>query len=146
MRRGATFVVGIFATTNSAALNSGIGPMIPIRHFASTARHAATLGRCNGGRLVNWLEAIPGNGRPMEDADTTALFLAYCGAAFWTNVWLGRVAELGDPDTYDGDRHEAAENATTRRLPMVNAAFDAREWARGANLLLPVGAPGLGCL
>ena len=78
---------------------------------------------------------------PDDDSDLATLFLAYCEAAFWTKVWLSRVAKLGDPDTYIGDRHETAESATAKRLPMVNAAFDAGEWAKGANLLLPVGAP-----
>lgn len=103
--------------------------------------------RCNAG-VMQWRapgELAGGDPRewtPDDDADAEALFLAYCDAAFWTKVWLGRVSKLGNPDTYDGDRHEAAENATARRLPMVNDAFDAGEWAKGANLLLPVGAPG----
>ena len=103
--------------------------------------------RCDAGEM-QWRapgELAGGDPRewtPDEDADTTALFLAYCEAAFWTNVWLGRVAKLGDPDTYIGGQHGAAEHATARRVPMVNAAFDAGEWAKGANLLLPVGASG----
>ena len=79
---------------------------------------------------------------PDDDSDPTILFLAYSDAAFWSMVWRNRVAKLDEPDDYYGSRNEAAEDATVRRLPMVNAAFDAGEWDVGANLLLPIGAPG----
>ena len=79
---------------------------------------------------------------PDDDADPAALFLAYSESAFWSMVWNEREAKLESPNTYYGSRNEAAEEATARRLPVVNAAFDAGEWGRGANLLLPVGAPG----
>ena len=79
---------------------------------------------------------------PDDDADVTALFFAYTEAAFWESVWSNRVAKLEDQDVYDGSRNENAENATARRLPLVNEAFDARKWGAGANLLLPIGAPG----
>ena len=74
-------------------------------------------------------------------ANPAVRFLAYCDAAFWSKVWSSRVTRLDDPDTYNGNRNEAAEMATMRRLLMVNAAFDGGEWAKGANLLLPVAAP-----
>lgn len=79
---------------------------------------------------------------PDDDADPAALFLAYTEASFWAMVWRKRVAKLDEPDFYNGSRNEAAENATARRLPMVNEAFDAGDWSTGADLLLPVGAPG----
>ena len=102
---------------------------------------------CNAGKMQWRAPGELAGGDPREwtpdaDADSAILFLAYCEAAFWTKVWSGRVANLGAPDTYDGNQHEAAESATARRLPMVNAAFDAGEWAKGANFLLPVAAPG----
>lgn len=78
---------------------------------------------------------------PSSDADGTALFLAYTEAAFWEMVWSNRAAKLEDQDVYDGSRNENAENATARRLPLVNEAFDAGEWGTGADLLLPIGAP-----
>ena len=57
-------------------------------------------------------------------------------------MWSSRVAKLNEPGSYDGGQHEIAENATSERLLQVNAAFESGDWARGANLLLPVGAPG----
>ena len=79
---------------------------------------------------------------PREDADPGDLFLAYHTAAFWSMVWSNRAANLDNPDAYDGNRHGEAENATAERLPLVNAALDARNWRKAMNLLLPVGAPG----
>ena len=79
---------------------------------------------------------------PDDDADPVALFLAYSESAFWSMVWNEREAKLGTSKTYNGSRNEAAEEATARRLPVVNASFDTGDWERGANLLLPVGAPG----
>ena len=78
---------------------------------------------------------------PDDDADPAALLLAYHEAEFWTKVWTQRVAKLDHPDVYDGSRREEAENATSRRLPMVVKAFDVGEWGKGADLLLPIGAP-----
>ena len=103
--------------------------------------------RCDAGEMQWRAPGELAGGDPREwtpdaDADSAIQFLAYCEAAFWTRVWSGRVANLGAPDTYDGNQHSAAESATAKRLPMVDAAFDAGEWAKGANLLLPVGAPG----
>lgn len=92
-----------------------------------------TPGELAGGDPRDWT--------PDDDADPASLLLAYREAEFWAMVWTQRVAKLDDPYQYDGTRHEEAENATTLRLPMVNAAFDAGEWARGADLLLPIGAP-----
>ena len=43
---------------------------------------------------------------------------------------------------YDGSNHPEAEEATSRRLPLVNSAFDAGDWHQGSMLLLPVAAPG----
>jgi hypothetical protein len=79
---------------------------------------------------------------PDNDAAPADLFLAYCMAAFWSMVWSGRTANLGEPDTYDGSRNEDADNATAKRLPLVNAALNAGEWRNAMNLLLPIGAPG----
>ncbi len=42
----------------------------------------------------------------------------------------------------DDSNHPEAEEATSRRLPLVNSAFDAGDWHQGTTLLLPVGAPG----
>lgn len=79
---------------------------------------------------------------PDDDADPVILFMAYCDAAFWAMVWSQRVAKLGDPDTYYGNRNEPAEDATAMRLLEVANAFDSGEWGLGADLLSPVGAPG----
>ena len=57
-------------------------------------------------------------------------------------MWSSRAAKLNEPGTYGGGQHETAESETVERLLLVNAAFEAGDWARGANLLLPVGAPG----
>jgi hypothetical protein len=57
-------------------------------------------------------------------------------------VWSEREAKLEVLSSYGSGRNEAAEEATARRLPLVNAAFDVGDWGRGADLLLPVGAPG----
>ena len=91
-------------------------------------------GELAGGDPREW---TPGDG-----ADPAILFLAFCDAAFWLKVWSSRVAKLNEPGSYDGGQHETAENATAERLLLVSAAFEAGDWARGANLLLPVGAPG----
>ena len=77
---------------------------------------------------------------PGDGADSVALFLAFWEAAFWSKVWSSRIAKMNEQGSYDG-QHETAENATAERLLLVNAAFEAGDWARGANLLLPVGAP-----
>ena len=79
---------------------------------------------------------------PDDEADPVILFLAFCEAAFWSKVWSSRVAKLNEPGSYDGGQRETAENATVERLLLVNAAFEVGDWAGGANLLLPVGAPG----
>ena len=79
---------------------------------------------------------------PDDDTDPATLLLAYCDAAFWSMVWTSRVAKLDEDEVYDGNRNEAAENATARRLPLVKAAFDAEDWRKGADLLSPIGAPG----
>ncbi|MDE0268024.1 MAG: hypothetical protein OXI96_03180 [Acidimicrobiaceae bacterium] len=76
---------------------------------------------------------------PSPDSDPADLFLAYHTAAFWSMVWSNRVDSL---DTYDGNQHENAENATAKRLPLVDAALDTGEWGKAMDLLLPVGAPG----
>ena len=79
---------------------------------------------------------------PDEDAGAEDLFMAWCDAAFWEMVWRNRASKLDEDTAYDGDKHQSAEDATARRLPLVNASFDAGEWSKGANLLLPIGAPG----
>ena len=79
---------------------------------------------------------------PDDSSDPAELFLAYSEAAFWSMVWEQRSAKLEEPDAYEGSNHRAAEEATARRLPLVNAAFDAGQWGPGADLLLPIGAPG----
>lgn len=79
---------------------------------------------------------------PSVDADPVTLLLAYSEARFWAMVWAGRVKKLDEePDLYDGSDNPSAEEATAERLLQVNAFFDAHEWATGANLLLPIGAP-----
>ncbi len=79
---------------------------------------------------------------PDDDTDPAGLLMAYNEASFWSMVWRNRVVKLGDPDTYYGSNNKSAEDATARRLPLIFAAFDAGNWDTGANLLLPVGAPG----
>ena len=79
---------------------------------------------------------------PGKDADPADLFLAYCQAAFWSKVWSNRSSELAEPNAYHGNQHEIAEDATAKRLPLVNAAIDVGEWENAMNLLLPIGAPG----
>lgn len=78
---------------------------------------------------------------PGSEPDPVQLFLAYAEAAFWSMVWSERAVRLSDPDTCSGSRSEE-EEATTRRLQLVNEAFDAEEWGEGRDLLLPIGAPG----
>lgn len=79
---------------------------------------------------------------PTEDADPADLLLAYTEAAFWGMVWQQRVAKLDDLEAYDGSKHQQAEVATEARLLEVTRAFDHGDWRKGANLLLPIGAPG----
>ena len=43
---------------------------------------------------------------------------------------------------YDGSRDPAAEDATARRLALLNDAFDRGDWNEGSDLLSPIGAPG----
>lgn len=103
--------------------------------------------RCDAGEM-QWRspgELAGGDPRewtPGKDPDPAELFLAYCTAAFWSMVWSNRAAELDSPDPYDGNRNNDAENATAKRLPLVDAALDAGDWRKAMNLLLPVGAPG----
>ncbi len=78
---------------------------------------------------------------PVEGAGPADLLLAYTEAAFWCMVWEGRVAKLGDADTYDGSNSSQAEEATEKRLRVVTSAFDEGDLRKGANLLLPIGAP-----
>ena len=91
-------------------------------------------GELAGGDPREWI--------PDEDADPTELFLAWNDAAFWEMVWRGRADKLGTGEVYDGHQHITEEDATARRLPLVQAAFDAGEWRTGAALLLPIGSPG----
>ena len=84
----------------------------------------------------------PRDWTPDNDADPAALFLSYCDAAFWSMVWKSRVEKLSEPDGRRWSENQAAEDATDRRLILVNAALDAGEWGRATNLLLPVAAPG----
>ena len=42
---------------------------------------------------------------------------------------------------YDGSNNDVAEHATASRLSLVEASFDAGEWAKGSDLLLPIAAP-----
>lgn len=79
---------------------------------------------------------------PDDDTDPAGLLMAYSEASFWSMVWSNRVAKLGEPDTYLGKNDRSAEDATARRLALIFDAFDAGDWGTGANLLLPVGAPG----
>ena len=92
------------------------------------------------GRTCGWL--TPREWTPIEDADPADLLLAYTEAAFWGMVWQQRVAKLDDPEAYDGSKHQQAEVATEARLLEVTRAFDHGDWRKGANLLLPIGAPG----
>ena len=56
--------------------------------------------------------------------------MAWCEAAFWEMVWRERVAKLDADDAYDRDIQQGEEDATARRLPLVNQAFDIEEWGR----------------
>ena len=86
-------------------------------------------GELAGGDPREW---IPG-----EDSDLESLLLAYCDAAFWAMVWGQRVERVDESEPYS-----EAEDATAARLPLVNAAFAAGQWGKGAASLLPIGAPG----
>ena len=102
--------------------------------------------RCDAGEMQWRAPGELAGGDPREwtpdgDVNSAILFLAYCEAAFWSKVWSGRAANLDDPDAYDGSRHENAEIATAKRLPLVNAAINTGDWAKARNLLLPIGAP-----
>lgn len=103
-------------------------------HCDASAMQWRTPGDLAGGDPREWT--------PNLDSGPVELFLAYADAAFWAMVWSERVARLSNPDAYDGGRYKEAEEATTRRLKLVNEAFDAGEWDKGRNLLLPIGAPG----
>ena len=87
-----------------------------------------------GGDPREWL--------PDGDSDVVVQFLAYCDAAFWAMVWRNREAKLNEPDTYDGNKNPAAEDATERRLTIVEAALSVGDYRIASNLLFPVGAPG----
>lgn len=56
-------------------------------------------------------------------------------------VWRNREAKLDEPETYDGSRNPAAEEATTRRLAMVEAALVGGDYRSASNLLFPIGSP-----
>ena len=98
--------------------------------------------RFNGGRRANLRVVTRGNGPQLKTPTPADLLLAYTEAAFWGMVWQQRVAKLDDPEAYDGSKHQQAEVATEARLLEVTRAFDHGDWRKGANLLLPIGAPG----
>lgn len=79
---------------------------------------------------------------PDNDADPAALFFAYGEAEFWAMVWTKRVVIPDEPRFYYRNMDNAVEEATARRLLLVQQAFDNGEWGQGSDLLLPVGAPG----
>lgn len=111
-------------------------------HYAYCIHCAASYGNGQWRTPGELAGGDPREWTPDDDADPVILFMAYCEAAFWAMVWSQRVAKLEDPDTYNGNRDEPAEEATAIRLAEVEVAFDSGEWGKGADLLLPVGAPG----
>ena len=93
-------------------------------------------GELAGGDPREWL--------PDGDSDVVVQFLAYCEAAFWAMVWGNRESKLSEPETYDGTKNAAAEEATEKRLTIVEAALSVGDYRIASNLLFPVGAPGWG--
>ena len=79
---------------------------------------------------------------PDGDSNAVIYFLAYFDAAFWAMVWRSREAKLDDPEIYDGIDQPRAEDATEKRLSIVEAALSVEDFRIASNLLLPVGAPG----
>ena len=63
---------------------------------------------------------------PDGDSDAVIYFLAYFDTAFWAMVWRDREAKLYDPETYDGNKNPAAEDATERRLTIVEGRIICR--------------------
>ena len=72
---------------------------------------------------------------PPIPGDTDAIFLSWSNAAFWHKVWNERTMKI--PDRY------GAETETAKRLDEVESAFDRGDWAKGAELLHPIGKPWL---
>ena len=91
-------------------------------------------GELAGGAPREWI--------PSKDSDSVSLLLAYCDAAFWAMVWEQRVEKLDKTEQYTDERNTQAENANAARLPLINTAFAAGQWEKGAALLSPIGAPG----
>ena len=50
----------------------------------------------------------PRDWTPDDNADSAALFLAYCDASFWSMVWTSRVAQLDETDGRRGSDNQAA--------------------------------------
>ena len=78
---------------------------------------------------------------PDGDSDAVIYFLAYFDAAFWAMVWRDRETKLNEPETYVGNKNPAAEDATERRLTIVEAALSVGDYRIASNLLFPIGAP-----
>ena len=118
------------------------------RDWSDDPNHANCIHGAATIEIAQWRtpgELIGGDPRewePDDDADPATLLLSYFDAAFWSMVWTRRVVKLDEDEVYNGYENEAAENATSRRLPLVKAAFDAENWSKGADLLLPIGALG----
>ena len=86
-----------------------------------------------GGDPREWL--------PDGDSDVVVQFLVYCDAAFWTMVWENREAKLDEPESWDTVRNVAAEDATEKRLTIVEAALSVDDFRVANRLLYPIGAP-----
>ena len=68
---------------------------------------------------------------PPMPGDPDAIFLSWSNAAFWHMVWNDRTMKI--PDRY------GAETETAKQLDEVETAFDRGDWAKGAELLQPIG-------
>ncbi len=78
---------------------------------------------------------------PDDDSDAGIYFLAYCDVAFWAMVWRNRETKLEVSETYQGNNNPMAEDATARRLTIVETALAVGDYRGASNLLFPVGAP-----
>ena len=124
---------------SSAVFLDWDNPYYPVCiHCAASVSDGTTQWRSPG-------ELVGGDPRewiPSKESGAESLLLAYCDAAFWAMVWGQRVQSMDESESYTGERNTQAENATAARLPLINAAFAACQWEKGAALLSPIGAPG----
>ena len=108
-------------------------------HDWSSDPHYAYCFRCAASHGGQW-SGPAGESDMFEPQDSPDMrFRQWELARFWRMVWLKRAEDA------DSSSPQYDESRTTRQLDKLHRAFDAGDWRRGAELLMPIGsrwAPG----